>query len=32
MLGPLTWIEIPENEVKRDVKEISGVDGRKKEY
>ncbi len=28
MLGPLTWIEIPENEYKRDVKEISGVDGR----
>ncbi len=30
MLGPLTWIEIPENELKRDVKEISGVDGRRK--
>ena len=32
MLGPLTWIEIPENELKRNVKEISGDDGRREEY
>ena len=32
MLGPLTWIEIPENELKEMLKEISGDDGRREEY